>query len=199
MEAVNISVMSSIIRRKPLLHNMQNQIVLTLRSRWVAWWGRVCVLHCFKWKGSHDIVYELLPHCDTWMDQDPTPEIVYQREALKSWRNRHSAISPQQRQQLENGWRLSVLDVELTSERASQLRLDCRLRACTRTHAIEWFSCEVLAKHDWPDTSIKEHAMTRTTLEDKCFTEGMTEVRETSAKCILVTGSLQECLRGCGV
>ena len=65
IEAVKCSVMSSIIRRKPWLHNIQDQILWTLRWRSVAWRGNVCILHCFKWTGCHDIVSGLIPHCDT--------------------------------------------------------------------------------------------------------------------------------------
>jgi len=65
IEADNSSVMSSFICTKPWLHNIQEQILLTLRWRSVAWSGKVCVVHCFKWIGSHDTVYESLPHFDT--------------------------------------------------------------------------------------------------------------------------------------
>ena len=76
IKAVNSCVKSSFISAKRWLPNMQDQILLTLHWRSVSWWGNVCVMHCFKWKGCHDIIYELLPHCNTYITQDPTPKIV---------------------------------------------------------------------------------------------------------------------------
>jgi len=76
IEAVNSPVISSFICVKPCLPNIKDQILLTLRWRSVSWWGNVCVMHCFKWRGCHDILYELLPHCDTLISQDARPIII---------------------------------------------------------------------------------------------------------------------------
>jgi len=75
-EVVNSSVMGAPMRTKPWLHNMQNQILLTLRWRSVSWWGNVCVLRYFNWKGCLDFVYELWPHCYTSITQGLAPIIL---------------------------------------------------------------------------------------------------------------------------
>jgi len=40
---------------------LQDQKLLTLHCRSVSWWGNEHILHCFDWKGSQYVVYELLP------------------------------------------------------------------------------------------------------------------------------------------
>jgi hypothetical protein len=65
IEAVNSSVWSAPIHTKPWLHTMQDQILLTLCWHWVLWWGNICAMRCFNWKGCHNFIYELLPQCDT--------------------------------------------------------------------------------------------------------------------------------------
>jgi hypothetical protein len=42
----------------------------------VSWWGNICVMQFFKWKGHHNIVYELLPHCDTYIIPNARPIII---------------------------------------------------------------------------------------------------------------------------
>jgi hypothetical protein len=55
---------------------MQDQMMLTLHWCSVASLRNVWARHCFKWNGCHNIVYELLPHCNAYISKDPTPEIV---------------------------------------------------------------------------------------------------------------------------
>jgi len=76
IKAVNSSVMSSFIRAQCWLPDMQDQILFKLRWHSVSWWGNVFVMRCLKWKPCHNIVYEILPHCDTQITQDPTPKII---------------------------------------------------------------------------------------------------------------------------
>jgi len=64
------------MRRKLWLPNMQDEILLTLCWRSVSWWGNVCVMRYVNWKGCHDFIYELLPHCYTWITQDQAPIIL---------------------------------------------------------------------------------------------------------------------------
>jgi len=51
---------------------------MLLKLHWlsVSWWGNVCVMRCVQWKGCHNIIYELSPHCDTEISQDARPIII---------------------------------------------------------------------------------------------------------------------------
>jgi len=65
------------------------------------------------------------------------------------------------------------------------------LRQCNATCRLGDGKHEILRQRVWCSVRV-----VRTVWNTRVF---LTETRVASAKCILVTGSLQECLRGCGV
>ena len=85
--------------------------------------------------------------------------------------------SRQQRLQLRNRQRQSILNIKMTEEQASQHLLDRWRGQHTRIHAIEWSHIKCWQNTGLHTASANQQAMTRTTVEkDLCLTGVISKV-----------------------